>query len=93
MSTNPFLLVSSTSRFHTSQKMTSIWSPQDLSRIRYLRELTPREYFFHTMAGLEGLIDTAVNTAETGYIQQRLFKALEDVTVCYDGTIRNSFLR
>lgn len=42
------------------------------------------------MAGREGLIDTAVKTAETGYIQRRLVKALEDVMVCYDGTVRNS---
>ncbi len=42
------------------------------------------------MAGREGLIDTAVKTAETGYIQRRLVKALEDVMVNYDGTVRNS---
>ena len=42
------------------------------------------------MAGREGLIDTAVKTAETGYIQRRLVKALEDVSVKYDGTVRNS---
>src|SRR5271156_3787814 len=56
----------------------------------YLRGLTPQEFFFHAMAGREGLIDTAVKTAETGYIQRRLVKALEDVSVCYDGTVRNS---
>ncbi|KZF22033.1 DNA-directed RNA polymerase II largest subunit [Xylona heveae TC161] len=56
----------------------------------YLRGLTPTEFFFHAMAGREGLIDTAVKTAETGYIQRRLVKALEDVMVKYDGTVRNS---
>ncbi|KAF3037910.1 DNA-directed RNA polymerase II subunit rpb1 [Didymella heteroderae] len=56
----------------------------------YLRGLTPSEFFFHAMAGREGLIDTAVKTAETGYIQRRLVKALEDVMVKYDGTVRNS---
>jgi DNA-directed RNA polymerase II subunit RPB1 len=56
----------------------------------YLRGLTPQEFFFHAMAGREGLIDTAVKTAETGYIQRRLVKALEDLMVCYDGTVRNS---
>jgi DNA-directed RNA polymerase II subunit RPB1 len=56
----------------------------------YLRGLTPHEFFFHAMAGREGLIDTAVKTAETGYIQRRLVKALEDVMVHYDGTVRNS---
>ncbi|KAI8250485.1 DNA-directed RNA polymerase II subunit RPB1 [Colletotrichum sp. SAR11_239] len=56
----------------------------------YLRGLTPSEFFFHAMAGREGLIDTAVKTAETGYIQRRLVKALEDVSAKYDGTVRNS---
>ena len=56
----------------------------------YLRGLTPQEFFFHAMAGREGLIDTAVKTAETGYIQRRLVKALEDVMVHYDATVRNS---
>ncbi|KAI1413283.1 beta and beta-prime subunits of DNA dependent RNA-polymerase [Hypoxylon sp. FL1857] len=56
----------------------------------YLRGLTPTEFFFHAMAGREGLIDTAVKTAETGYIQRRLVKALEDVCARYDGTVRNS---
>ena len=54
----------------------------------YLRGLTPQEFFFHAMGGREGLIDTAVKTAETGYIQRRLVKALEDVTAKYDATIR-----
>jgi DNA-directed RNA polymerase II subunit RPB1 len=56
----------------------------------YLRGLTPSEFFFHAMAGREGLIDTAVKTAETGYIQRRLVKALEDAEARYDGTVRNS---
>ncbi|EFC41982.1 RNA polymerase II largest subunit [Naegleria gruberi] len=56
----------------------------------YLRGLTPQEFFFHTMGGREGLIDTAVKTAETGYIQRRLVKAMEDVKVNYDGTVRDA---
>jgi DNA-directed RNA polymerase II subunit RPB1 len=56
----------------------------------YLNGLTPQEFFFHAMGGREGLIDTAVKTAETGYIQRRLIKALEDVMVKYDGTVRTS---
>jgi len=56
----------------------------------YLKGLTPTEFFMHMMGGREGLIDTAVKTAETGYIQRRLVKAMEDVMVQYDGTVRNS---
>ncbi|ODQ68191.1 beta and beta-prime subunits of DNA dependent RNA-polymerase [Nadsonia fulvescens var. elongata DSM 6958] len=68
------------------------YSPESKGFIEnsYLRGLTPQEFFFHAMAGREGLIDTAVKTAETGYIQRRLVKALEDVMVQYDGTTRNS---
>lgn len=53
----------------------------------YLAGLTPAEFFFHAMGGREGLIDTAVKTAETGYIQRRLIKAMESVMVNYDGTV------
>lgn len=56
----------------------------------YLRGLTPTEFYFHAMSGREGLIDTAVKTAETGYIQRRLVKSMEDLIVKYDGTVRNS---
>ena len=56
----------------------------------YLSGLTPQEFFFHAMAGREGIIDTAVKTSETGYIQRRIIKALEDVMIKYDGTVRNS---
>lgn len=36
--------------------------------------LAPTEFFFHTMGGREGLVDTAVKTAETGYMARRLMK-------------------
>ena len=49
--------------------------------------LTPTEFFFHTMAGREGLVDTAVKTAETGYMSRRLMKALEDLFTHYDSTV------
>merc|ERR1719431_1656429 len=52
--------------------------------------LTPTEFFFHTMGGREGLVDTAVKTAETGYMQRRLVKSLEDLCMQYDMTVRNS---
>ncbi|MCI4446849.1 MAG: DNA-directed RNA polymerase subunit A', partial [Pyrobaculum sp.] len=50
--------------------------------------LTPVEYFFHAAAGRDGLIDTAVRTAQSGYMQRRLINALQDVYVAYDGTVR-----
>jgi len=42
------------------------------------------------MGGREGLVDTAVKTAETGYMQRRLMKVLEDLSVQYDATVRTS---
>lgn len=52
--------------------------------------LTPTEFFFHAVSGREGLVDTAVKTAETGYMQRRLMKALEDLTTHYDLSVRNA---
>jgi DNA-directed RNA polymerase II subunit RPB1 len=51
---------------------------------------TPQEYFFHAMGGREGLIDTAVKTSETGYIQRKLMKSMEDLRVEYDYSVRNN---
>lgn len=56
----------------------------------YFRGLTASELYFHAMGGREGLIDTAVKTAETGYISRKLMKAMEDVMVKYDGSVRTS---
>jgi DNA-directed RNA polymerase II subunit RPB1 len=56
----------------------------------FITGLTPQEFFFHAMSGREGLIDTAVKTAETGYIQRQLVKAMEDLVVHYDGTVRDA---
>ena len=55
----------------------------------YLKGLEPTEFFFHAMGGREGLIDTAIKTADTGYVQRRLIKAMESIMVNYDGTVRN----
>ena len=48
------------------------------------------DYFFHAMGGREGLVDTAVKTALTGYIQRRLVKAQESLQIRYDTTVRNT---
>jgi DNA-directed RNA polymerase III subunit RPC1 len=52
--------------------------------------LNPTEFIFHAMSGREGLVDTAVKTAETGYMSRRLIKSLEDAYVAYDDTVRNA---
>ncbi|KAK7429679.1 DNA-directed RNA polymerase III subunit C1 (rpo31) [Neonectria magnoliae] len=52
--------------------------------------LLPTEFLFHAISGREGLVDTAVKTAETGYMSRRLMKSLEDLSTQYDDTVRTS---
>ncbi len=56
----------------------------------YRDGLDPVEYFFHAMGGREGLVDTAVRTQQSGYMQRRLINALEHLRIEYDRTVRNS---
>ena len=56
----------------------------------YKSGLTPTEFFFHAMGGREGLVDTAVRTARSGYMQRRLVSALEDLKLTLDGSIKNT---
>ena len=56
----------------------------------FIGGLNPDELFFHAMGGRVGLIDTACKTSQTGYIQRRLIKGLEDLMVHYDMTVRNN---
>lgn len=58
---------------------------------RFLTGIKPQEYFFHCMAGRDGLTDTAVKTARSGYLQRCLIKHLENISVKYDETVRDSF--
>ena len=57
----------------------------------FIQGLQPHEFFFHAMGGREGLIDTAVKTSETGYIQRKLIKAMEDLKAYYDLSVRNAY--
>lgn len=57
---------------------------------RFLTGLKPQEFYFHCMAGREGLIDTAVKTSRSGYLQRCLIKHLEGIRVHYDHTVRGS---
>ena len=56
----------------------------------YQKGLDVTEFFFHSMGGREGLVDTAVRTQQSGYMQRRLINALEHIRLEYDGTVRNS---
>ncbi|SDJ26109.1 DNA-directed RNA polymerase, subunit A' [Halovenus aranensis] len=56
----------------------------------YREGLEPKEFFFHAMGGREGLVDTAVRTSKSGYLQRRLINALTELEAQYDGTVRDT---
>ncbi|MBX0305326.1 DNA-directed RNA polymerase subunit A' [Haloarcula salinisoli] len=56
----------------------------------YRTGLGPKEFFFHAMGGREGLVDTAVRTSKSGYLQRRLINALSELETQYDGTVRDT---
>lgn len=59
-------------------------------RNSFLKGLTPQEFWFHAMSGREGITDTAMKTANSGYTQRKMVKITEDVQIKYDQTVRNS---
>jgi DNA-directed RNA polymerase subunit A' len=59
-------------------------------RSSYKKGLNPLEFFFHAVGGREGLVDTAVRTSQSGYLQRRLINALQDLKIEYDGTVRDT---
>ncbi|KAL3233552.1 DNA-directed RNA polymerase III subunit RPC1 [Nakaseomyces bracarensis] len=67
-------------------------TPQSKGFVRnsFFSGLSPPEFLFHAISGREGLVDTAVKTAETGYMSRRLMKSLEDLSLQYDNTVRTS---
>ena len=78
-------------------RTTAHFEPGDLGpmakgfvRNNFKTGLTPLEFFFHAAGGRDGLVDTAVRTAQSGYMQRRLINALQDIYVTYDGTVRNA---
>jgi DNA-directed RNA polymerase subunit A' len=56
----------------------------------YKGGLNPTEFFFHAIGGREGLVDTAVRTSQSGYLQRRMINVLQDLKVAYDGTVRST---
>ena len=56
----------------------------------FINGLNPREFYFHAMSGREGISDTAMGTATSGYMQRRIIKLTEDIKIQYDGTVRDA---
>lgn len=59
-------------------------------RSSYKSGLNPTEFFFHAIGGREGLVDTAVRTSQSGYLQRRMINALQDLKVEYDRSVRTT---
>jgi len=57
---------------------------------RFISGVRPADFYFHCMAGREGLIDTAVKTSVSGYLQRCLVKNMETLIVNYDFTVRDN---
>ena len=56
----------------------------------FIEGLDFREMFYHSMSGRDGMINTAMATAISGYHQRQLVKLLEDMRVAYDGSVRGA---
>lgn len=55
----------------------------------FIRGLNPAEFYFHAVGGREGVCDTAVKTADSGYVERKLLKVMESVCYRYDNSVRN----
>lgn len=58
----------------------------------FKKGLEPTEFFMLSISGRESLVDTAVRTSKSGYMQRRLINAMEDLKVAADGkgSVRNT---
>ena len=58
----------------------------------FKRGLEPTEFFMLSISGRESLVDTAVRTAKSGYMQRRLINAMDDLKVYDDSmlSVRNT---
>ncbi len=56
----------------------------------FVAGLTPVEFYYHAQGGREGVISTAISTADTGYLQRRMTKGTESESVRYDWTVRDA---
>lgn len=74
----------------SSKMLEHLFASRGFVHSGFYKGLTPGEFFFHAVGGREGLIDTAVKTATTGYIQRKMVKLMEDLQVTYKGTVEDA---
>lgn len=56
----------------------------------FIHGLNPKEFYMHAITGREGVIQTAMGTAKSGYIQRKIVKCMEDLSSEYDSTVRDA---
>ena len=67
-------------------------TPEDRGLITnsFVQGLDPQQYVAHQTASREGLTDTAQSTADIGSTNHDITRALEDLSMSHDGSIRNT---
>ena len=80
-----------TNNFELEMKMLEqLFESRGFVTSSYIKGLNPKQLFFHAAGGREGVIDTAIKTAKSGYIQRKLVKKMEDLKISYSGYITNA---
>ena len=77
-------------RYDLSDNIEYEFESKGFIRHSFMQGINPKEFWYHAMSGREGVSDTAMKTALSGYVQRKMVKVMEDVQIRYDGTVRNS---
>jgi DNA-directed RNA polymerase beta' subunit len=77
-------------RYDLSDNIECEFESKGFIRHSFMQGINPKEFWYHAMSGREGVSDTAMKTALSGYVQRKMVKVMEDVQIRYDGTVRNS---
>ncbi|CAL6014193.1 DNA-directed_RNA polymerase subunit [Hexamita inflata] len=55
----------------------------------FIQGLDAPEFWFHMTGGREGVCDTSIKTADSGYVERKMMKNMESVSQGYDNSVRN----
>jgi DNA-directed RNA polymerase subunit A' len=56
----------------------------------FIKGMDAVEFFYHSMGGRQGEVDTGVSTKVSGYLYRRLANSLKDLMVNNDNTVRTA---
>jgi hypothetical protein len=88
--TGEYLRPSPSAHTQSHRDLLEEYEAQGFISSSFAQGLNPKEFFFHCMAGRQGVCDTAMSTATSGYIMRRSVKLTEDIQVKYDGTVQDT---